>query len=94
MQAILLDMGHFHALAPITAERAHALLADLLVLFYQGQQYPLCFMPRTHWPTSAARVSTMSVCSKRYLNGWMSRVNWVKERTPLPTLIQFSAGFL
>lgn len=43
----LLDMGHFHALAPITAERAHALLADLLVLFYQGQQYPLCFMPRT-----------------------------------------------
>ncbi|PTA50380.1 exodeoxyribonuclease V subunit gamma [Shewanella morhuae] len=43
----LLDMGHFHALAPITAERAHTLLADLLVLFYQGQQYPLCFMPRT-----------------------------------------------
>ncbi|MCU8010950.1 exodeoxyribonuclease V subunit gamma [Shewanella sp. SM74] len=43
----LLDMGHFHALAPITAERAHALLADLLVLFYQGQQHPLCFMPRT-----------------------------------------------
>ncbi|MGL4713526.1 MAG: exodeoxyribonuclease V subunit gamma, partial [Shewanella sp.] len=43
----LLDMGHFHALAPITTERAHGLLTDLLVLFYQGQQYPLCFMPRT-----------------------------------------------
>ncbi|MGL5047538.1 MAG: exodeoxyribonuclease V subunit gamma, partial [Shewanella sp.] len=43
----LLDMAHFHALAPITAERAHGLLTDLLVLFYQGQQYPLCFMPRT-----------------------------------------------
>lgn len=43
----LLDMGHFHALAPITAQRAHALLTDLLQLFFLGQQHPLCFMPRT-----------------------------------------------
>lgn len=43
----LLDMGHFHALSPITPEHAHQLLTDLLQLFYQGQQHPLCFMPRT-----------------------------------------------
>lgn len=43
----LLDMGHFHALAPITPALAHAQLANLLQLFYQGQIHPLCFMPRT-----------------------------------------------
>lgn len=43
----LLDMGHFHALAPIMPEQAKALLADLLQLFFEGQQQPLCFMPRT-----------------------------------------------
>ncbi|MGL5360945.1 MAG: exodeoxyribonuclease V subunit gamma, partial [Shewanella sp.] len=43
----LLDMGHFHALAPITPKQAKALLADLLQLFFEGQQHPLCFMPRT-----------------------------------------------
>ncbi|QYK07417.1 exodeoxyribonuclease V subunit gamma [Shewanella mangrovisoli] len=43
----LLDMGHFHALAPITPALAHAQLANLLLLFYQGQIHPLCFMPRT-----------------------------------------------
>lgn len=43
----LLDMGHFHALSPIDAKQALALLADLLQLFFEGQQHPLCFMPRT-----------------------------------------------
>lgn len=43
----LLDMGHFHALAPITPALAHAQLANLLKYFYQGQIHPLCFMPRT-----------------------------------------------
>lgn len=43
----LLDMGHFHALSPIHPEQAHALLGDLLHLFFEGQQHPLCFMPRT-----------------------------------------------
>ncbi len=43
----LLDMGHFHALSPITAQQAHAQLANLLLRFYQGQAHPLCFMPKT-----------------------------------------------
>ncbi|EGM70035.1 exodeoxyribonuclease V subunit gamma [Shewanella sp. HN-41] len=43
----LLDMGHFHALSPIHPEQAHTGLRDLLQLFFQGQQHPLCFMPRT-----------------------------------------------
>lgn len=43
----LLDMGHFHALSPITADNAQQLLSELISLFYQGQSYPLCFMPKT-----------------------------------------------
>jgi exodeoxyribonuclease V gamma subunit len=72
----LLDMGHFHALAPITAERAHALLADLLVLFYQGQQYPLCFMPRT----SLAYVSCEGEHDERLLQ---ALPEWLDEQSQL-----------
>ncbi|MCE9687433.1 exodeoxyribonuclease V subunit gamma [Shewanella sp. AS16] len=43
----LLDVGHFHALAPLSQEMAKANLTQLLALFIQGQQRPLCFMPRT-----------------------------------------------
>lgn len=43
----LLDMGHFHALSPIAADKAQQLLSELISLFYQGQSSPLCFMPKT-----------------------------------------------
>jgi exodeoxyribonuclease V gamma subunit len=43
----LLDIGHFHALHPLTQGSARAQLCQLLAAFYQGQQRPLCFMPRT-----------------------------------------------
>ncbi|ABZ76422.1 exodeoxyribonuclease V, gamma subunit [Shewanella halifaxensis HAW-EB4] len=43
----LLDIGHFHAFAPITAEQAKAQLSQWLSCFKQGQAHPLMFMPRT-----------------------------------------------
>ncbi|WP_445776862.1 exodeoxyribonuclease V subunit gamma [Shewanella sp.] len=43
----LLDIGHFHAFAPITAEQARAQLMRFIVCFIQGQRQPLCFMPKT-----------------------------------------------
>ncbi|MGS0691632.1 exodeoxyribonuclease V subunit gamma [Shewanella sp. 30m-9] len=43
----LLDIGHFHAFAPITAEQAKAQLSQWLHCFKQGQAHPLMFMPRT-----------------------------------------------
>ena len=43
----LLDIGHFHAFAPITAEQAQAQLLRFISGFIQGQTQPLCFMPKT-----------------------------------------------
>ena len=43
----LLDIGHFHAFAPITAEQAQAQLMRFISGFIQGQTQPLCFMPKT-----------------------------------------------
>ncbi|GGQ15683.1 exodeoxyribonuclease V subunit gamma [Shewanella litoralis] len=43
----LLDIGHFHAFAPITAEQAREQLMRFIVCFIQGQRQPLCFMPKT-----------------------------------------------
>ncbi|WP_351088563.1 exodeoxyribonuclease V subunit gamma [Shewanella sp. S1-49-MNA-CIBAN-0167] len=43
----LLDIGHFHAFAPITAEQAKAQLMRFITGFIQGQAQPLCFMPKT-----------------------------------------------
>ncbi|WP_350432984.1 exodeoxyribonuclease V subunit gamma [Shewanella sp. H8] len=43
----LLDIGHFHAFAPITAEQAKAQLMRFISGFIQGQAQPLCFMPKT-----------------------------------------------
>ncbi|AZG72797.1 exodeoxyribonuclease V subunit gamma [Shewanella livingstonensis] len=43
----LLDIGHFHAFAPITAEQAKAQLMRFIIGFIQGQTQPLCFMPKT-----------------------------------------------
>jgi len=43
----LLDIGHFHAFAPITAEQAKAQLMRFINGFIQGQAQPLCFMPKT-----------------------------------------------
>jgi len=47
MHSYLLDIGHFHAFAPITAEQAQAQLQHWVHLFQQGQLQPLMFMPRT-----------------------------------------------
>ncbi|MCG9696532.1 exodeoxyribonuclease V subunit gamma [Shewanella sp. Isolate11] len=43
----LLDIGHFHAFAPITAEQATAQLNLWVSAFTQGQAQPLLFLPRT-----------------------------------------------
>lgn len=43
----LLDIGHFHAFAPISAEQAQAQLLRFISGFIQGQTQPLCFMPKT-----------------------------------------------
>ncbi|MCL1140354.1 exodeoxyribonuclease V subunit gamma [Shewanella pneumatophori] len=43
----LLDIGHFHAFAPITPEQAKKQLSQWLSYFQQGQMHPIMFMPRT-----------------------------------------------
>ncbi|GIU26687.1 exodeoxyribonuclease V subunit gamma [Shewanella schlegeliana] len=43
----LLDIGHFHAFAPVTPTQAKAQLKQWLSYFKQGQVQPLMFMPRT-----------------------------------------------
>jgi exodeoxyribonuclease V gamma subunit len=43
----LLDIGHFHAFAPMTADQAKAQLMRFIIGFIQGQAQPLCFMPKT-----------------------------------------------
>ncbi|GIU15969.1 MULTISPECIES: exodeoxyribonuclease V subunit gamma [unclassified Shewanella] len=43
----LLDIGHFHAFAPITPEQAKTQLKQWLYCFKLGQVQPLMFMPRT-----------------------------------------------
>ncbi|MEZ9823129.1 exodeoxyribonuclease V subunit gamma [Shewanella sp. 10N.286.45.A1] len=47
INSYLLDIGHFHVFAPITAAQAKAQLSQWLTLFKQGQVHPLMFMPRT-----------------------------------------------
>ncbi|GIU14305.1 exodeoxyribonuclease V subunit gamma [Shewanella sp. MBTL60-007] len=43
----LLDIGHFHAFAPVTPKQAKAQLKQWLSCFKLGQVQPLMFMPRT-----------------------------------------------
>ncbi len=43
----LLDIGHFHSFASITAEQAKLQLTIWLSYFKQGQMMPILFMPRT-----------------------------------------------
>ncbi|MCK8045227.1 exodeoxyribonuclease V subunit gamma [Shewanella sp. 1CM18E] len=47
MTSYLLDIGNFHAFAPITPDQAKAQLSLWLSYFQQGQIHPLMFMPRT-----------------------------------------------
>ncbi|PKH56883.1 exodeoxyribonuclease V subunit gamma [Shewanella sp. Choline-02u-19] len=47
INSYLLDIGHFHVFAPITAEQATSQLGLWLGYFKQGQLQPLMFMPRT-----------------------------------------------
>ncbi|WOT03740.1 exodeoxyribonuclease V subunit gamma [Shewanella youngdeokensis] len=47
INSYLLDIGHFHVFAPITAEQACNQLSLWLGYFKQGQLHPLMFMPRT-----------------------------------------------
>lgn len=47
INSYLLDIGHFHVFAPMTAAQAKKQLAQWLALFKQGQVQPLMFMPRT-----------------------------------------------
>ena len=47
INSYLLDIGHFHVFAPMTAVQAKKQLALWLALFKQGQAQPLMFMPRT-----------------------------------------------
>ncbi|GIU45169.1 RecBCD enzyme subunit RecC [Shewanella sairae] len=47
MSSYLLDIGNFHAFAPITPDQAKAQLNLWLSYFQQGQIHPLMFMPRT-----------------------------------------------
>ncbi len=43
----LLDIGHFHAFAPITPEQALNQLSLWVDYYHQGLNNPLCFLPRT-----------------------------------------------
>lgn len=43
----LLDIGHFHAFAPLTSEQATSQLLRFIECFIHGQRQPLCFMPKT-----------------------------------------------
>ncbi|MCF1426672.1 MAG: exodeoxyribonuclease V subunit gamma [Shewanella sp.] len=45
--AYLLDMGHFHAVSPITRDEANARLQHLCQLYFTGQAQPLPFMAKT-----------------------------------------------
>ncbi|MDR8524083.1 exodeoxyribonuclease V subunit gamma [Shewanella fidelis] len=47
MTSYLLDIGHFHAFASITAVQAKNQLTQWLSYFQQGQVHPIMFMPRT-----------------------------------------------
>ncbi|MGI3002564.1 exodeoxyribonuclease V subunit gamma [Shewanella algae] len=52
----LLDAGHFHAMAPLKAESAKALLGQLAALFELGQHRPLPFMAQTSMAYFSAEV--------------------------------------
>ncbi|ABV87739.1 exodeoxyribonuclease V subunit gamma [Shewanella pealeana] len=47
MVSYLLDIGHFHAYAPITPKQAKTQLKQWISCFKLGQVQPLMFMPRT-----------------------------------------------
>ncbi|QQX82222.1 exodeoxyribonuclease V subunit gamma [Shewanella sp. KX20019] len=47
INSYLLDIGHFHVFAPVTAEQASSQLSLWLSYFKEGQLQPLMFMPRT-----------------------------------------------
>ncbi|WP_133407222.1 exodeoxyribonuclease V subunit gamma [Parashewanella tropica] len=45
--SFLIDVSHFHTFAPIEASQAHALLAELIELYFSGLEQPLIFPPKT-----------------------------------------------
>ncbi len=72
----LLDIGHFHAFAPVTAEQAKNQLKCWIAAFKQGQTQPLLFVPRT----AMAYVEAEGSHEEKLLN---AKSQWLDEHSGL-----------
>lgn len=69
--SFLLDISHYHALLPLTADSAKEKLAGLLVHYFTGLNHPLPFLPKTSLAYASEEgdhAQKLLACQKQWLD--------------------------